>query len=240
MKIPGAQKAHGSFGIPEHMNPQHLVGPKVQKDSGTPVDNGQPGAVFAGDPEFSAETMPGLADPQPQAAKSDTELNDEAAAKAEPLYVLKKELGVDFNPDDFHRLLYKGYVEKVIDICYNPKTKKQFTATFKTLTGDEYDYADELLAEELKDIEMTRAGLDSRRSMWILSFGVTKLDGREVVKPVVTNGKFDGKATAKARKNVISAMSPAILNRLMRMHAIFSLQLDRLVESPNSGFLVEP
>lgn len=237
MKIPGAQKARGSFGIPEHMNPEHLA-TEVRKEERAPVDNGQPGAVFAGDPEFSPETMPALA--TDTSAKAEKELNDEAAAKSAPLFILKDQLGVDFNADDFHRLLYKGYVEKIVDICYNPKTKKQFTAVFKTLTGDEYDYADELLAEELKDVEMTRAGLDSRRNMWILAFGVTKLDGRDIVKPYVVAGKYDPKATAKARKAVISAMSPAILNRLMRMHGIFSMQLDRLVESPNSGFLAEP
>ncbi len=206
MKIPGAQKARGSFGIPEHMNPE-LLATEVRKEERALVDNGQPGAVFAGDPEFSPETMPALA--TDTSAKAEKELNDEAA-------------------------------EKIVDICYNPKTKKQFTAVFKTLTGDEYDYADELLAEELKDVEMTRAGLDSRRNMWILAFGVTKLDGRDIVKPYVVAGKYDPKATAKARKAVISAMSPAILNRLMRMHGIFSMQLDRLVESPNSGFLAEP
>lgn len=239
MKIPGAQKARGSFGIPEHLAPENFT-PPARKEGRPSFEQTQPGAVAAGDPAFSSETMPALGETAEQLAASLPEVTDETVAKTDPLFILKKELGMDFNADDFHRLLYKGYVEKVVDVCYNPKTKNQFTAVFKTLTGDEYDCADELLAEEMKDVEMTRAGLDSRRNMWVLSFGITKLDGRDIVKPAMTNGKYDPKATARARKAVISAMSPAILNRLMRMHGTFSMQLDRLVESPNSGFLVEP
>jgi hypothetical protein len=211
------------MGIPDEINPEKMIkkGPqKPQQEEGA----GEPLFPEAGEPTPPVETQT---------------VTDEDVKKNRPLALLKR-IGIELTEDDFSRLLFKGYVEKTVTVCVDPASKKPFTALFRSITGEEYDEADELLSEELKTVEMTRGGLENRRSMWVLSYGCTKLDGRDIIKPVMKGDKLDSKETAKARKKALGRMSPTVLNKMMRMYGVFTMALDLIIEDPEKAFLDGP
>jgi hypothetical protein len=55
--------------------------------------------------------------------------------------------------------------------------------------------------------------------MWIMAFAVLELNGVPVTKNVMTDKVYDPKATAIARRAVISMLSPFIIDKVIRIHA---------------------
>ena len=131
------------------------------------------------------------------------------------------EVGVELNEDDFHNLVFRGYIEKDIEVVKNPISGKPLTATVKTLTAEEVDLVDELLVEELETTKMSNAGMETRRSVWIGAMAVTKLMGRPLVKkpPVDENGDVDIKAFTKAKKSVLIKLAPFVVDKIIQKHA---------------------
>lgn len=169
-----------------------------------------------------------------QAAPTPTPV-EEAKAQSEqvdvsgedPQKILEK-LGAKFTDDDFQKLLFKGFYETELEIV-----KGKFKATFRTLTGNEYDELDEILADEIKTIDMTTEGFNARRAMLVISYGITHLMGKPVSKVVVNKDKtVDTKATARERRKVLGALSPAISNLLIQKHGALTVALNLLVADP--------
>lgn len=148
-----------------------------------------------------------------------------------------KKVGIDLTDEDFHKILFKGYVEKEVEIFPSIGANKRLYVTMKTLTGHEYDEVDELLAEEIRDKKMTNEGYTTRRSMWILSYGISAIQGKKVHKDVLSDDNLDTKETAKKKRDVLGRLSPAVLTKLMRIHGIFTANLNLIVEDPESQLL---
>lgn len=144
-----------------------------------------------------------------------------------PLDILKSH-GIEPSENDYHSLLFRGFVEKSVNIASIPGGKK-LTAKIKTLTTEEVEAVDELVAKDIENIPMTQVGLDARRSSWSLAFAVTELNEKPVCKPVMNGNKIDIKATAAERREVLTKMSPYIIDKVIRIHAEMSAAFSLLV-----------
>jgi hypothetical protein len=161
-----------------------------------------------------------------EAAEQHDPVNKVAEA-SNPVEILKK-LGIEFDDDTFQSLLFKGYVEHVVEIV-----KGRFSVKFKSLTTDEYDLVDELLAKDLQDTSMTNEGFNSRRAMWILAFGVLELAGKPVCKPVLDKDrKLDVIETVKLRRQVLGKMAPAVINIMIQKHGAMTVALNMISSNP--------
>lgn len=257
MKLP-----RRSMGIPQEIHPDTIARQRAQADEAKkaarentdpafamdtmqfPADSDEAGAA-AGEDHGAAgqEDAPGLDEAlSPEAAKAAAAA--EMAKSAHPISILER-IGVTVTDDDFHSYLFAGFIEKTLKICYDPLTKKPFTATFRTLTAQEYDEIDECLAEELDKLKMTGAGRDARRSVWILAFAMVKVDGRPLVEPVLKKSArgtdiVDTKATAKRRVEITRAFSAVILDKSSRLYGTFTTALSILMEDPENTYLKKP
>lgn len=207
------QTAQGSFGIPPQMQEalnrqQQQQSKKAQEEASERVE---------------AEAQ----------IEEDVETSKEEEAEVKPLNPVEMltKIGVDFNDKDLHQLLFKGFIEKDV-----PVVKNVLTATFKTLTGDEYDAVDELVADDIKNVPMTGDGYQTRRAMWIISLGVTKLQGKPVCKPVMGQDgvTIDIRETAKARRKVLGALAPSVSNQLIQKHGALTVAMDLITANPES------
>jgi len=152
---------------------------------------------------------------------------DKAVEDASPEKILA-DMGIEFNDDDLQHLIFKGFIEKEVEII-----KGKFKATLKTLTGDEYDLADEMVANELNTLNMTKDGMRARYSQWIMVFGITKLNGKILSKGVLDKeGKYDVEATAEEKRNVLGALSAAVTNLLIEKHTQFNLAVTQIIRDP--------
>lgn len=254
MKMP-KQSSRGSMGIPSEIHPDTLARQRAQSEAMREQ------AKENVDPAFAAETMQFPAESGED--EQEEEDGDEAAAPAQveepsaaakeaaaaakdahPVLIMRR-LGVEITDEDFHNYLFKGYIEKTIKIAYDPLTKKPFTATFRTLTTQEYDEVDELLAEEMDSRKMTVAGRDSRRSVWLLAFAMIKVDGRLLAADVLKKGPngvalVDTKATARRRIEMTRSFSGTILDKSSRLYGAFVAALTMMMEDPESNYLKKP
>jgi hypothetical protein len=236
MKLPQpapSGAARGSFGIPEEVHPETL---RRQRE--------EQGARAATPDEAGDEAEPEAAEEADDEGTPAPEDKSKAAVEAmSPLKTLAK-LGIDLTAEDFSRLVYKGYIEKVVPISFNPMTKEPITATFRTLTPDEYDEIDECLATEVRDLAITREGMEQRRSAWTMAFCMLGIDGRLFVK---AQTKKDGdsevvdfKATALKRKRFIGQLNAQVVNRALSIFQTFTLNLDLVVRDPEVSFFGKP
>ena len=210
MELKPPHGAQGSMGIPPHMmqNFEKQRQERAEKsDTPTPA--------------------PAHKDPVQQEAPP-VEPNAEVAEEFEPTTILQR-IGVTFTDDDLQRLIMKGFFETKVDVIPG-----KLTATLRTLLGDEYDKVDELLAEDAKNKAMTNDGFQTRRAMWILSFGVIKLNEKPLfAKEVDSKGKKKTPIDiAKARREVLGALAPAVTNLLIRKHGALSVAINAIVEKP--------
>jgi hypothetical protein len=219
------------MGIPEEMHPDKIFAKPPE-----PEDR----------PELPPDDLSDLEEPgapeepeEDQAAKAAAE----AALASDPREVLKR-LGIELTDEDVNRLLFKGYIEKPIKLCYDPLTKKPYVATFKTLTAQEYDEVDELLSEEMDNLKMTVNGRDARRSTWVLAFAMTHINGMILQKPEMKKvGKvemIDTKATAEKRIKTIRALAPMILDKASRVYAAFTATISLILEDPEHNLIKKP
>jgi hypothetical protein len=144
-----------------------------------------------------------------------------------------EQLGVEFDDDDFQKLLFKGYVEK--EVTVTEFKGKPFKATIKTLTAEEYDMIDEILTEELKNVSMSPKVYDARRSMMIGCFGITKILGKPICKEVTdADGNPDRKGMAMERRKVLKPLAPPLLNKIMEMHNSLTVATNLLIRNPGN------
>jgi hypothetical protein len=149
-----------------------------------------------------------------------------------PIDVLRS-IGIEVSADDFHALLFRGFVEKTISIASNPINGKTLTAKLKTLTSEEFDLVDELLGEDLDRIKITNSGAEVRRAMWGLSFGIIELNGKPICTPSYDKDKNPLlKETAQKRRAVLAKLNPFVLNRIIELHTRMTASFSILVTSP--------
>lgn len=230
--VPGAK---GSFGVPPELKAEgdRMMASVAKDDSERP-------------------SMDGYEEPQehmPKATADDDVLAEEGAARKppassdSPLDTLSK-YGVELEDEDFHKVLFKGFMEKEVVIVPAFRTVKALSATIRTLTVQEYDEVDELLAEDMRDVKMTQDGFNSRRSMWILSYGIVRLQGKPVHNPVYVgegaDKEFDSKATARKRREVLGKLGHAAINRMIYLHAAITVAIEAIVQDPEAYFLKKP
>ena len=226
--VPGAK---GSFGVPPELKAEgdRMMASAAKDDSERP-------------------SMDGYEEPQehmPKATADDDVLAEETGKKPpessnDPLAILFKH-GIELEDEDFHKVLFKGYMEKDVVIVPAFRTVKPLMATIRTLTVQEYDEVDELLAEDIRDVKMTQDGFNSRRSMWILSYGIVRLQGKPVHNPVYsgegTDKEFDSKATARKRREVLGKLGHAAVNRMISLHATITIAIEAIVHDPEAYFI---
>jgi hypothetical protein len=194
----------GSFGIPPEMQEAMERSKKAEEK-----------------PREPEAPLPPL--PDAEVAKDNEEFVKEISATSR-----LKEIGVVVDDKDFDTLLFKGYIEKDISVV-----EGKITPSFKTLITEEYDTIDELLAEELAAVSMTRDGADVRKTMWGMAMAVTKINGKPTVKAIMKEGnEVDLKATAKARRKVLSQMSPFVIDEMTRKFAVFTAAIRSMVNNP--------
>lgn len=210
----------GSFGIPPQMQEAHVrareEAEEKRKKTAPPTSAPTAAAESAAPVETSSSSTP----------------DDQKAEETHPIKILEK-LGAPFADEDFQRLLFKGYYEKELVVVNHPKEELRLRAVFRTLSGEEYDEADALLAEEAKTVEMTNEGFSARRSMIILSYGVIQLNGKPVVKPILNKDKkVDTRATAAERRKAFNALSPAVANKLVQIHGAITVAINMIINKP--------
>lgn len=159
-----------------------------------------------------------------------------------PLDTLKT-IGVELTDDDFSKIVFRGYLEKEITVVPSIRGSRPLTATFRTLTGKEIDETDELMAEDIShDVKMTNQGYEVRRSMWQLSYGVTQLMGRPLADEVkyAKSEKVNTKGTSRAKRQVLAALSPAILAKMMNIHNVLTISINAIISDPEADYLKKP
>lgn len=202
-----AQKPQGSFGIP----PQVAEAGQKAREEAQARDEAKP--------HEKEEKI---------VFEKEENLTDESIKEFDPLSVLKG-LGMDFKEETFQKLIFQGCVDHSMKIL-------SVATKFKTLTVEEYDLIDQLLAEELNDKAMTKEGVEQRRSLITLSFAIMELNNKPVTKPImIGTGKdkeIDIMGTAKERRIVLTKMSPVFVNQLIKSHASFTVAFNYIATNP--------
>lgn len=147
-----------------------------------------------------------------------------------------KDLGIEPVEEDFHSLIFRGYIEKEVEIIKNPMTGKPLTALLRALTAEEVDAVDELLVEQLESTKMSNEGVEIRRSVWLMSIAVRKLAGKQLIKKPITdeNGVTDIKAEARARRSVLIKLNPFLLSRMIHVHSVMVSSFNELLSGQGS------
>lgn len=223
MKInAGANAPQSSFGIPPEMqeaaSKQKEAKERAERSSG----EGQPGPEMSEDEGYEAEEV---VPPEMDLSKS---LDD---------------LGIELTDNDLHSLLFKGMLEKEVVVVKS--RLKDMTVRFKTLTGEEMQIADSLLSEDAESLKMTHSGFDSRKSVWILSFGIIRMNGQELAPVVLKEGEkgkqeIDLRETGKLRNKILHQMSPMLLDKMAKVHARITMACDHVMGDPSSPLLKRP
>lgn len=222
--------APGSFASPEKLAAQMRDQQDVKKKADTAKEATD---AVAKEMAQSAEEWPmNEAVPMPEA--------DATPARSQPMGKTPierlKELGIEPVEDDFHSLIFRGYIEKEVEVIKNPMTGKPLTAVLRALTSEEVDAVDELLVEQIESTKMSNEGLEIRRSVWLMSIAVRKLAGKPLVKksPVDENGVVDIKAEARARRAVLIKLNPFLLSRMIQIHSVMVSAFNELLSGHGS------
>jgi hypothetical protein len=97
------------------------------------------------------------------------------------------------------------------------------------------DLVDELLSEDIERGQLTRDGVEIRKSLWILSFAVIELNDRPIAKPVLDKDKaFLPKETARERRKVLSELNPLVVNKMINIHGTFVSCLNSMIMDDKS------
>lgn len=229
----------GSFGIPPEIDPE-LVKSKME-------DRKKPEAVAAG-PQVPVEDD-GFDVSSVERDSTDVK-NDEPSTPAQMALKELADLGIEMTPEDWSSIFFKGYVEKTLTVAYMPdpvkKTNKPFTVTVRTLTAEENDVVDSLLAIDTKFVEMTMDGFNNRKQMWALACALQKINNMPICKPKFKESDktkeriIDVAATVKEKRNIISSMSPAVLSQAASKYWKFVLNIEILLSQKDGYFLDKP
>lgn len=234
MKTHGVRQrsAQGSFGIPQQMQDAHQAfQEKKAAEAGEATDEAMP----EGDEEEGGEAD------GPDDTGADSEASQTAAFSADLTRVSPRKalasVGITLDDKDFHSILYRGFVEKNVEVMPALGSFKALSVKIKTLTPDDYNLVDELVAADLENIKGTNAGFQSRRELWTISFAVLELNDRELAKVKRTkDSEVDLKELAKERHKMLSQLSPAVVNKLIRINSVFNWAITAIVEDPKANF----
>jgi hypothetical protein len=227
MKVNQGIPSQGSFGIP----------PEMQAE----VDNYHKKKAIAAK---SADEDPSVDEAEEEeqpifVEDGEADVKEKSPVGPNPVENLKK-LGIELADDDFQKIVFRGYLEKDVVVVPSIRGTKPLKATFKTLTGAEIDEVDELLADDIQEIKMTNDGYQTRRSMWLITYGVTKLMDKPLCQPVLVKGKPDSKATMRMKKKVLAALNPGILTKIMHIHGILTVSINAILMDQESDYLKKP
>lgn len=233
MKL-GAPPVRGSMGIPPEMTEAFERQREAVKKKAEASAEARTEPTVAVDDGFGAEEPSRVDDP---------DKNPEEKDGMDPESLLK-EIGIEITDEDLHRFVFKGYVEKDVKLSFFGG-RKILTPTLKTLTANEYDIVGELLGAELNDSTIMRDEIVTRRNMWTLALGVTKVDGRPLAKPVMmdvvkdgkTVQKVDPKATAKLYREVLGSLAAPVVSEVIMAHGKLSLALQLMTQSRGAAVL---
>lgn len=228
--LPG--NARGSMGIPPDLQEQAQKA-RDERDRKLGADAKRQEQEREG----PSESWPLNEDAQTDAPESaeNPEAKPEEQKPLDPLEMLKK-IGVTPTEDDFYNFIFKGYIEKTLELVKSSIAGVSLTVTLRTLTAQELDFVDELVAEDLDNIKMTNQGIAIRRSMWTLAFALHKLNGKPVIKELVEDGKPKLKENARAKRAVIQRLAPTILDMMLRTHAVMTTAFGLVInESGNDS-----
>jgi hypothetical protein len=240
MKIGQSIPGQGSFGLTPEMKAQvenYHTKKVVAEKGGDVVDENSPWSNLPTIADY-VEDQELEADPAPVVENETIK----KAVSTNPLEALKT-IGVELTDDDFSKIVFRGYLEKEVVVIPSIRNTRPLVATFRTLVGREIDEADELMAEDIsQDVKMTNQGYDVRRSMWQLSYGVTQLMGKPVAHDVkfAKSEKINSKGTAREKRKVLSALSPAILAKMMNIHNVLTISINAIVADPEADYLKKP
>jgi len=214
----------GSFGLP----PQHQEAIQRYQDqkeaSKQEEEKNREGATSEAPPIVSEE-----------AEEKPSEEEKSGIPPQDPKELLKG-IGVELTEEDCHQLLFRGFLEK--ELALVKMKEKNFTVKYKTLTGKEYNYVDELIAKDIDNISMTRAGYERRRNLWILAFAVQELSGRRLTKTAADKGGApDLKAMARGRFPVIESLAPWVIDELMRVYGVLEVSISLVIKDTEGFFL---
>lgn len=218
MKMAG--NAQGSFGIP----------PQIAEAGERARANARQNVKTAGEekPEDEGkERKPEVEEDVP--TQEDIQKVAKVVENSNPVAALKT-LGIEFNDEVLQNLIFKGFVEKTIEIVPG-----KLTAKLKTLTVEDHDLIDEMMAKESGEIKMTGAGYENRRSMLILCFAASELAGRIIHKPVLNKDKtIDVVETVKKRREALKKMNPGVVNIMIQKHSAMSISLNMIAAEPGA------
>lgn len=221
MEIRQPQKrAVGSFGMPPEMQEnlrRHQESKEVKKDAPPPVVD-----------EDAAAPAP---------------IVDEAVVeeeKTDPLTPILKNLGIEITDADVESMIFKGSISK--EIMLVNLAKRPLKGTFRTVTADEWEQIDELWMEEAKDKLISHEGLDNRRSMWVMSYAVTHLNGNPLSKPIYLEGtkELDSRAMARQRHKALKNLDAMLINKIVKTQSAFAMAMRMMMENPDGNFTNAP
>jgi hypothetical protein len=194
----GNKPMQSSFGIPEELEAQVNKSKKEQPQS-IPVED------------------------QPQSAEE--EIKEAVKTNAE---VILKALNIEISTDDFQQLVFKGSIDKEVEII-----KGKLKATFHSLRVKEWEEVDELLTREINEVSMTKEGMEVRKGLLSISYGITHLQGNPLSSPFkMEDGSIDSRKMAIERRKKISEMAPAVVNLMLAKHASFTHMLELITSEP--------
>jgi len=233
MKIGANTNGQGSFGIPPAMKAAADEFAKKREEG----ELKSPGTDAVDDLPSDFKDPPAEMDPGYDAA-------EEGIRVKNPLQELEDEFDINLEDEDFHKIVFKGFLEKDVVAIPSIRGTKPLIATFKTLNGEEYDLIDELLAEDVRDRRMTNDGFGTRRGMWMLAVGITKIQGKPLCSPEYSEidgrKEFNVKATTRKKREVIAKLNGAVLTRMMRIHAQLTLAINAVIDDPTADYLKKP
>lgn len=147
------------------------------------------------------------------------------------------DIGADFSDDDFQKLLFKGYYEAVVTVI-----PERLYAKMRTLTAEEHDEIDSILATEIKDIPMTNDGYSNRHSALILAYGVLEVGQNKKTlaplarPPVGAKAKsLDAKSLAMLRRDAIKKMAGSVVSLLTVRHGTMAMAINAICANPGDN-----
>lgn len=232
-------KMTSSFGIPPHMKPALEQAKKSMEDR-----EPRPQVPPAETPKMEPDKgFSGIVTDEADVNSEASKLESPSVLEKDPLMLLKENYDIEITSEDIQRVVYKGYTEKDVIAVPSVMGSDPLVVTFKTLTGKEYEEADEKLAEEGRDIKMTNEGFAARRGMWLLAYGVKKIQGKPWYQTKYTDDTkkvIDRKATLEARKNALNNFSPVVLSRMMDIQSSLTIAINYIFVNAKGEAVKKP
>lgn len=139
-------------------------------------------------------------------------------------------LGITFDEKDIQSLIFQGIVVKEIEVI-----KGTLKAKMKTLTTEEYDAIDTIIAREAKEQDMTLDGMNTRKSTLTLAAGLEEVAGKPFInkKDIPMKGDTpDVEALILLKRKICLSMSGIVVDRLSQTFGAFTLAISEATKNP--------